>query len=169
MQLFTGVRARDIMQADVITARPDQSLSDLRHLLIESHVTGVPVVAEGRLVGIVSRSDLVRVEELTEVLDGAVSESEVWQDSHADGFKHPAPELFRGFVKRLGELKVKDAMRAQVVTCAADTPVPDLAAEMVRHHVHRIVVVEGDRPVGIVSSLDVAALVAGDARELSRA
>jgi len=34
---------------------------------------------------------------------------------------------------------------------------------MVRHHVHRIIVVENDRPVGIVSSLDMTALIAGSA------
>jgi CBS domain-containing protein len=33
---------------------------------------------------------------------------------------------------------------------------------MVRHHVHRVVVVEGDKPLGIVSTLDIAALVAGE-------
>ena len=151
--------ARDIMRSNLITAQPDQSLVDLRHLLIESHVSGVPVVEDGRLIGVVSRSDLVRVEELGEALDAEISE-EVWLENQADGFKHPAPEGFRGFRRRLSELRVKDAMRAQVVTCLPDTPVKEVAAEMVRHHVHRIVVVEGDKPLGIVSTLDIAALVA---------
>jgi len=161
MPPLAKIVARDIMRNDLITADPDQSLVDLRHLLIESHISGVPVVEEGRLVGIVSRSDLVRVEELVEALDAEVSE-EVWLENQADGFKHPAPEGFRGFRRRLGELKVKDAMRAQVVTCSPDTPVQEVAAEMVRHHVHRIVVVTGDKPLGIVSTLDIAALVADE-------
>jgi CBS domain-containing protein len=50
-----------------------------------------------------------------------------------------------------------------VLTCTPDAPAPQLAEEMVRHHVHRIIVVEDDRPVGIVSSLDLTALVAGRA------
>ena len=159
MRSFADVAARDIMRSDLITADPDQSLAELRHLLIESHVSGVPVVDGGKLIGIVSRSDLVRVEELVEALDAEVSEG-VWQENQADGFKHSAPEGFGGFRRRLSELKVKDAMRAQVVTCSPDTPATEVAAEMVRHHVHRIVVVEGDKPLGIVSTLDIAALVA---------
>jgi len=155
MQPFANVLARDIMRGEPICAHPDQSLVELRHLLIESHISGAPVVSEGRLVGIVSRSDLVRVRELLDALDGQVSGSEDWIDNQADGFKHAAPEAFHGF-----QLCVKDAMRAQVLTCSLDTPVVELAAEMVRHHVHRIVVVEDDRPIGIVSSLDIAELVA---------
>lgn len=156
---FTGVFAQDIMRRDLITAEPGQSLAELRHLLIESHVSGVPVVDSGRLVGIVSRSDLVRVEELVEALDDEVA-GEQWHERETDGFSHSRREGFAGFRRRLSELKVKDAMRAQVLTCSPDTPVREVAAEMVRHHVHRIVVVDGQKPVGIVSTLDITALVA---------
>ncbi|OYV82596.1 MAG: tRNA (guanosine(46)-N7)-methyltransferase TrmB [Planctomycetia bacterium 21-64-5] len=159
MPPISSLVARDIMRSNLVTAAPGQSLADLRHLLIGSHVSGAPVVDRGKLVGIVSRSDLVRVEELVEALDAEVSE-EVWLENQTDGFKHPAPQEFGGFHRRLSELKVKDAMREQVMTCSPDTPVAEVAAEMVRHHVHRIVVIEGDHPLGIVSTLDIAALVA---------
>ncbi|HVX11736.1 MAG TPA: CBS domain-containing protein [Pirellulales bacterium] len=165
MPPLSGVLARDIMRRDLITTHPRQSLAELRHLLIESHISGVPVVDAGRMVGIVSRSDLVRVAELVVALDSEVSEEERFEHQ-TDGFYHAADEKnndgFSGFRRRLNDLKVKDAMRAQVMTCAPETPVTQVAAEMVRHHVHRIVVVEGDKPVGIVSSLDIVALVAED-------
>lgn len=157
---FTQILARDVMQSKLITADPDQSLAEVRHLLFESHISGAPVVSDGKLVGIVTRSDLVRVEELVEALDGEISQEQSAMQQ-TDGFRHSSVEGFQGFKKQLDELRVKDAMRAQVVTCSPDTPVRGLAGEMVRHHVHRIVVVEGRTPVGIVSALDVAALVAG--------
>jgi CBS domain-containing protein len=147
------------MRSDLITAEPGQSLAELRHLLIESHISGVPVVDRGRLVGIVSRSDLVRVEELVEALDSEVSEESL-MENHTDGFHHSDRESFQGFRRRLSGLKVKDAMRTQVLMCAPETPVTQVAAEMVKHRVHRIVVVDGEKPVGIVSTLDIAALVA---------
>ncbi|HEV3006934.1 MAG TPA: CBS domain-containing protein [Pirellulales bacterium] len=160
MQPFADVLARDIMRGEPICAHPEQSLVELRHLLIESHISGAPVVSEGRLVGIVSRSDLVRVRELLDALDGQVYGSDDWNENQADGFRHSAPAEFHGFQKRADQLLVKDAMRAQVLTCSHDTPVVELAGEMVRHHVHRIVVVADDRPIGIISSLDIAELVA---------
>src|SRR5665213_888046 len=54
---FADITARDIMHADPIVVGPDQSLADLRHLLIKSQISGVPVVSSGKLVGIISRSD----------------------------------------------------------------------------------------------------------------
>lgn len=159
MPAFLGVVARDIMRGELVTAEPGQSLAELRHLLIESHVSGVPVIDAGRLVGIVSRSDLVRVEELVEALDAEVAE-EQWHEQQTDGFSHSAREGFRGFRRHLGDLRVKDAMRTQVLTCSPETPVQKVAAEMVLHHVHRIVVVESEKPVGLITTLDIAALVA---------
>jgi CBS domain-containing protein len=32
---------------------------------------------------------------------------------------------------------------------------------MVRQHIHRVIVVDGQRPVGIISTLDIVKLVAG--------
>jgi CBS domain-containing protein len=155
---FGELTARDIMRTRVICVAPDDLLAAVRHKLIESQIGGAPVVSGGRMVGIISRTDLVRIEELLETLDAEVSDSEDYQ---ADGFQHPIAESFHGFQKRLTQLKVKDAMRAQVVTCAPNTPVTKVAQEMVRQHLHRLVVVEGEKPVGIISSLDLAALVAG--------
>ena len=54
----------------------------------------------------------------------------------------------------IGDLKVKDAMHDQPVTCGKHTPVNEVAETMVRLHIHRIIVVEDQRPVGIISSLD---------------
>jgi predicted transcriptional regulator len=160
-QPFANIVARDVMSRDLITASPEQSLVEVRHTLIESRIGGAPVVSGGRLVGVISRSDLIRIEELVETLDAEVSDNEEWLDDQADGFQHPAPRRFEGFHARLKQLRVKDAMRSQVVTCSPETPIGELALEMTRQRVHRIVVVEKDRPVGIVSTLDIVKLVAG--------
>jgi CBS domain-containing protein len=52
-------RVRDIMTADVATVAPDTPLSEVAALLEKRSIKRVPVVQDGRLVGIVSRSDLV--------------------------------------------------------------------------------------------------------------
>jgi CBS domain-containing protein len=54
------------------------------------------------------------------------------------------------------------------VTVAPDTPIGDLAQKMVDHHIHRVVVVvDQNRPGGIVTSTDVLAAVADAARTAS--
>jgi CBS domain-containing protein len=51
--------ARELMVTPAITAAPDTPLSALADLLIRHHIKRLPVVRNGRLVGIVSRADLV--------------------------------------------------------------------------------------------------------------
>jgi CBS domain-containing protein len=52
--------ARDIMTQDVATVVPDASLAKIATVLEKRRVKRVPVLQDGKLVGIVSRSDLVR-------------------------------------------------------------------------------------------------------------
>lgn len=55
-----GAKARDVMTEKVVTVTPDAEVEELAELMVKRRVNPVPVVdAEGRLVGIVSRADIV--------------------------------------------------------------------------------------------------------------
>ena len=54
-----GTRAEDVMSRDVVTTGPDDSVEALAELMVKHRVNPVPVVENGRLVGIVSRADLI--------------------------------------------------------------------------------------------------------------
>jgi CBS domain-containing protein len=153
------LHAEQIMTKALICAHPEQDLRELELLLVEHRIGGVPVVDQGRLVGVVSRSDIARVQVLMDSLDGQVTDEQRWDDQ-ADGFQHNERAEFQGFRQMVDKLKVKDAVHDQVVTCTSATPVGQVAATMVRQHIHRVIVVEGDRPVGIISSLDLVKLLA---------
>jgi CBS domain-containing protein len=53
-------KASDIMRRNVITAAPDTSLSDIVDLFEKHQINRVPIVENGKLVGIIARADLVR-------------------------------------------------------------------------------------------------------------
>lgn len=55
-----GGQARDVMTREVVTVAPDTPMAQIATLLESRGIKRVPVLEEGRLVGIVSRSDLVR-------------------------------------------------------------------------------------------------------------
>ncbi|HEX3724740.1 MAG TPA: CBS domain-containing protein [Pirellulales bacterium] len=159
MTLHERMRAEEIMTRALICASPGQDLAEVETLLFEHRISGVPVVEEGHLVGVLSRSDIARVLVLMNSLDGVVTDR--WHGyDQADGFQHTEQPEFQGFRQMVARLKVRDAMHDQVVTCFTDTPVVEVAELMIRQHIHRVIVVDGDRPVGIVSSLDVVRLVA---------
>lgn len=57
-----GTHASEVMSAPVVTVAPETTATDLATLMVERKVNPVPVVdASGALIGIVSRSDLVRL------------------------------------------------------------------------------------------------------------
>ncbi|HZS77494.1 MAG TPA: CBS domain-containing protein [Ktedonobacteraceae bacterium] len=54
-----GLRVADIMSCEIITVSEDTPVGEIAALLTERKIKRVPVVSEGRLVGIVSRADIV--------------------------------------------------------------------------------------------------------------
>ncbi len=55
-----GKTASDIMSPGIVSVTEDTDVEDVRVLLVERRIKRVPVMAGARLVGVVSRSDLVR-------------------------------------------------------------------------------------------------------------
>ena len=56
-----GVTVGEVMTRDVATVSPDMNLKDVDRFLLEREVSGAPVVDGDRLLGIVSRTDVIRV------------------------------------------------------------------------------------------------------------
>ena len=53
-------RVRDVMTAPVVTVGEETELKDIARLLTAHRIKRVPVLRDGRIVGIVSRADLLR-------------------------------------------------------------------------------------------------------------
>lgn len=61
----SGATAADIMSAGVISVTEDTPAEDVVEILSSRRVRRVPVLRDGRIVGIISRSDLVRLFSMT--------------------------------------------------------------------------------------------------------
>jgi len=60
LKKMTGRTVGDIYSANVVTVSPDSSIADVADLLSSRKINALPVVEGNRLVGIVSRIDLIR-------------------------------------------------------------------------------------------------------------
>jgi len=151
------MRVRDIMSPAPETVGPRTPVRDLAERLISHRVGGFPVVERGALVGMVTRSDLVRVIDLEGTIDAQLGEA---VDAQLAG----KPESSSGRGARIGArleaMTVADLMIRGVVSIDAEASVRDAAKLLVERRVHRLPVVEGEKLVGIVTSLDVTRLVA---------
>jgi len=59
------MRVRDVMTVGVVAVAPTTRLKEVASLLVGARVSGLPVVDEGKLVGIVTESDLMPLHEGT--------------------------------------------------------------------------------------------------------
>lgn len=58
--LLDRVQAKDVMIRDVITTTEDSPLEEAAHLMLDHRVGSLPVMREGKLVGIITESDMYR-------------------------------------------------------------------------------------------------------------
>lgn len=178
---------REIMTTDVVTVSPDLTLRAALEVFAEKHVSGAPVVAGGRVVGVVSSSDLLAFLAATPPERDAAPAASDDDDPTADdapspwddGEEEPSSTFFNA-LWRDGTTDVADRMAAppatpgdplaehtveEVMTRLAFSlsPAADvtMAADYMRTvGVHRILVMDGDALVGIVSASDIARAVA---------
>ena len=66
-----GMRAGVVMHDNPITVTPETTLRQAATIMIEKKVSGLPVIADGALVGIITESDLFRalIERETDAMD----------------------------------------------------------------------------------------------------
>ena len=145
------MKARDVMVSPVITAHENDTVREVAQLLIEKHISAVPVVDEaGKLVGIVSEADLLhRTEAGTE---RPVS----WWLSLISGERAIASEYIQSHA-----VKLKDLMTRDVQTARANTPLYEIADVLEEKHIKRVPIVSDDGAlIGIVSRANIIQAVA---------
>jgi acetoin utilization protein AcuB len=59
--LLARLSVSELMSRDPITVPPDTSIEAAARLMLEHKIGGLPVVADGRLVGIITESDIFRL------------------------------------------------------------------------------------------------------------
>jgi CBS domain-containing protein len=145
--------AADIMSRNILMIRREMSLQGAARLLTRAGVSGAPVVDDlGRCIGVLSATDFMHSVETPEshpAASGAPASSahSAWQIP--EDCKTPC-------------LCVADFMTTDPVLVGPAMSIDELARIMVDAHIHRVIVVElgHQRPLGIVSSMDILAAVA---------
>lgn len=164
------VTAAEVMETDVRSVPSKMAVVDLEDLLVRLGIGGAPVVDDGKLVGVVSRSDIVR--HLAGDYAAESIETEYYWDMGG-----PTSPRDRGRSARADEgsvenalvnLSVADLMIEDIISVAPESPVSLVAGLMVRRHIHRVLVVDGDKLEGVLTTMDLARLFV-DGRAVAQA
>jgi len=151
------MKVRDIMTTEVVVAHPDTSVNLVARLMAGRDISGVPVVEDSRLVGIVTELDLiVRNTRLEPPAFFALLDARIPLET---------PGHYRERIRHMLGTLARDVMTEKVVVIGPDEELESLAAVMVKQRVNPLPVVEEGRLVGIVSRSDIIAMMARDLDE----
>ncbi|HEN8799733.1 TPA: HPP family protein [Pseudomonas putida] len=133
-----GITAGSVMARDVQFASPDTTLEQAWKMLASHHLKTLPVLQQGKLVGIVSLSDLV------------------------------GPAMQRGgrgwrglFGRKV--VRMEQVMSRRVISVSSQHPLDHLLPLLCEQGLHCLPVLEGDTLVGVITQTD---LIAGLKRQL---
>ena len=126
------MQVAELMQQNVRTVTGDANVAEVVLSLADAHVSGMPVVDRvGRMIGVVSASDVLLAE------------------AEAEG----RPEAME-------ETSVREIMTSRPSTIGPEEDVREAARQMLYADVHRLFVAEGERLVGVISTIDIVRAVA---------
>ncbi len=125
------MKARDIMTGSVLTIQDSATVDEARSMLMEEDISALPVLnQESDLVGIVTQTDFFNLNN--------------WFQKQVEVN-----------VNFLADMKVRDVMTRQVVTLVEDSSLEEVTRSMVTHGVHRVLVANEEKILGVISTLDV--------------
>jgi CBS domain-containing protein len=143
------IRARDVLVTDlvespVIHVGPKTTVREIALLLAKKKISGVPVVDNGDVVGIVSEGDLIRRHELGRRMNSDGRSLEGTDDDRS---------------KSHG-IYACDVMARNVLTVSEDTPLPDVIETLLNKNIRRVLVTRAGQLVGVLSRSDIVRALA---------
>jgi len=166
MTRITRIKAKDIMQADVVLLNAATPIAEAIGTLEELEITGAPVVdSVGRLVGVLSSRDVTRKEHVRE---GRIApghgEFAMGEPFDEAGDEDTGEDVIYGkddySPAVLGDDTVADWMSPRVVSVEPEATLREVCRTMLAEHVHRVVVAKDGKVQGILSTFDVVGVVA---------
>jgi CBS domain-containing protein len=121
---------RNWMSSPVVTVSPETSLMEARKIVNERQIRALPIVKEDRLVGIITRRGLLRLD--LSLLDDASWSSKV----------------------DMGEERVSDVMTANPITVSPQALIPKAARVMLENKITALPVIEDGKLIGILTNSD---------------
>ena len=129
---------KEIMVGSPVTLKPGDTLNLANDLISLGRIRHIPVVEDGRLIGLLSERDLI----------GAAA-------TQIFGLKQKSKSAL------LKSVLIKDVMKKRVITVTAETKIAEAARLMADKKIGCVPVMDDGRLVGLVTTTDILRYVEG--------
>jgi CBS domain-containing protein len=155
--LWPALTARDLMRTDIVTIGKNASLGEAMRLLCDHRISGMPVTDEaGHVIGVVSIRDIA--EYLSEHPDSAPTFARSFYLANAEAeaeFDYDRIEMLEE-----SEEPVTEVMTGEIFAVNVDATLQEIVKSLAKHRIHRVLVKDGQKHVGLISAMDVLAALA---------
>jgi CBS domain-containing protein len=149
------------MNQDVVSLSEGTPVAEAIATLDDYHISGTPVINDlGECVGVFTSNDVLKLRR--EIGEGEAPGSS--QYFHADPLSEEPDESFVREdydLNLLGEERVGQWMTSEVKWVSPDTKIEEVCRRMAKERIHRLLVMENRKVLGIISSFDIVRFVAG--------
>jgi predicted transcriptional regulator len=136
------VLLKEMMTKDVITISPDASLKEAGQMLKTKRISGLPVVENGNIVGVITITDMMKI----------IEEIYRWHEIEKTSTGLNLSDLVGK--ERLNS-KVRNIMTKNVYTLDEDKKIEDVMHLMFGKKIHTIPITKDNKLVGIIGKRDV--------------
>lgn len=143
------MEAKDIMTRDVITVKENDTLEDVAAILVNKHISGVPVVnEENQVIGLISENDLISQHKKISRSDvGTLLDIMLYYQNR---------DLYEKEIKKFFQVRVQEVMTTEVKCVIPSTPVGEVAEIMIKNGFNRVPVISKNRRIiGIIARADI--------------
>lgn len=159
MSIATETAVSSIMQREVLSVEEGWSLDGLASFLTDRQISGAPVISTtGKLVGVVSLTDIVRHNSMPE------SQSQEQHRTH-EYYLHTLElqvaqeETTAYHIEEESTTRVRDIMTPMIFQVNENASIEEAADTMVKGRIHRLFITGDKGLVGVVTALDMVKLL----------
>jgi CBS domain-containing protein len=153
------MKVKDIMTSKVITFKPEATLHQALKTFTEKNISGAPVVDNGKIVGLVTELDIIKVLDIYMPKIHFTSMPHFFLVLAGLKSKRKTTELKKK-VMAASKLMISDFMSREPVVINKEADIMEAARLIDTYKVNRIPVIEDKKVVGILTRNDIIKAVA---------
>ena len=155
---INDVTVGEVMQRDVLAVDADWPLDKLARFLVDNSISGAPVTDEnGELVGVVSMTDLVRHNSITEKDTVASQTHDVYLYELERHIGNEELQVFH--TQYESPVQVREIMTPLIFKVSEEDSIREVADIMLKGRIHRVFVTRDTLLTGIVTALDMMQVI----------